>query len=130
MHTDIPAVAPELDEVPAVELGEFKPTFQRSWTDAFATVPGHKERRRYRRSKQRDAINDVQRVNRRRFRAWNNQRMAATTLGQQVRIYDGLIGTDRQRARITAQFTKQARELGQPLDEVVDALRTGLGLVG
>jgi len=56
--------------------------------------------------------------------------MAATTLGNQVRIYDGLIGTEQQRARITAQFTRQARELGQPLDDVVDALRTGLGLAG
>jgi hypothetical protein len=56
--------------------------------------------------------------------------MAVTTLKQQVRIFDGLIGTPKQRERVTAQFTRQARELGQPVDEVVDALRTGLGLAG
>jgi hypothetical protein len=109
---------------------EGKPLFQRSYLDAFATVPGHKERRRHRRSKERGRATSVRKANRRRFRAWNSNRMAATTLANQVRIYDGQFGTERQRARITAQFTQQARELGQPLDEVLSALRTGLGLAG
>jgi hypothetical protein len=56
--------------------------------------------------------------------------MAASTLRQQVRIFCGEIGTERQRDRVVAQFTQQAAILGQDVDEVVAALRTGLGLDG
>ena len=131
MHTDTAPKAPEQIELSGDIVEGFpaaKPVFGRSYLDAFATVPGHKERRRYRRSKQRDAINDVQRANRRRFRAYRSNLMAVTTLKQQVRIFDGEIGNEHQRARVTTQFTQQARELGQPLDEVLSALRTGLGM--
>lgn len=130
MITDLPTSAPDADELPVVEYGDFKPNYTRSYLDAFATVPGHKERRRYRRKARRDQVNTVQRANRRRFRQYRTNLMAASTLKQQVRIYDGLIGNERQRSRVTAQFTQQARELGQPLDEVLSALRTGLGLAG
>jgi hypothetical protein len=103
---------------------------QRAWTDAFARVPGHKERRQARRAEQRKAAKAVKVANRRRVRSHRAAIMAATTLRQQVRIFDGQIGTERQRARVAAQFTRQAQELGQDRDQFVAALRSGLDLVG
>lgn len=103
---------------------------QRSWLDAFASPVGGTERRRARRTQERGRAKALKVLNRQRFRQHKATLMATTTLKQQVRIYDGLIGTAKQRARVTAQFTLQAGILGQDVDEVVDALRTGLGLDG
>lgn len=100
------------------------------WTDSWLAPSGGEAQRRVRRARERGQAKALRKVNRRRFRAWNSQRMATSTLIQQVRIYDGKIGNDLQRARVTKMFNQQAQALGQPVDEVLDALRTGLGLAG
>jgi plasmid stabilization system protein ParE len=135
MHTSYPGDT-ELDATDIagdiVEDFPAKPTHlaQRSWLDAFASPAGGTERRRARRTQERGRKKALRVLNRQRFRQHKATLMATTTLKQQVRIYDGLVGTAKQRARVTAQFTTQAALLGQDVDEVVDALRTGLGLDG
>lgn len=133
MHTDTtPAV--ELDDQSTGDLVEdfpSKPVFVRSsWLDAFTGPVGGTERRRGRRQQERSQKKALKVLNRQRFRQHKASLMAASTLKQQVRIYSGEIGTQRQRERVVAQFTQQAAILGQDVDEVVAALRTGLGLDG
>lgn len=103
-------------------------TWQRSWNDSFATPAGGAARRRTRRTEGRAAAKAVKVANRRRFNSWESQRHATSTLISQVRIYSGEIGTPRQRDRVTAEFTGRAKTLGQNVDDVVAALRDGLGL--
>lgn len=103
-------------------------TWQRSWNDSFATPAGGAARRRTRRTEERAAAKAVKVANRRRFNNWESQRHATSTLISQVRIYSGEIGTPRQRDRVTAEFTGRAKTLGQNVDDVVAALRDGLGL--
>lgn len=124
----------ELDDTATGDIVEdlpTKPTFvAASWLDPFNRPAGGSDRRRLRRSQERGQAKALKVLNRQRFRQHRNTLMATSTLKQQVRIYDGLIGTTRQRDRVTAQFTLQAKILGQDVDEVVGALRTGLGLDG
>jgi hypothetical protein len=125
----------ELDDQNTGDLVEDFPTapvvnFQRSWKDAFVGPVGGTHRRRVRRTRERGQKKALKVLNRQRFRQHRANQMAASTLRQQVRIFCGEIGTERQRDRVVAQFTQQAAILGQDVDEVVAALRTGLGLDG
>lgn len=134
MHTDTVRQL-ELDNQATGDIVEDFPAkpvhlAQRSWLDAFTSPAGGTDRRRARRSQERAKAKELKVLNRQRFRQHKANQMAASTLKQQVRIFSGEIGTERQRARVTAQFTLQAKILGQPVDEVVAALRTGLGLDG
>lgn len=133
MQTSYPAPV-DLDDLATGDIVEDFPAkpalVATSWLDAFTRPTGGSDRRRIRRAQERGKAKALRVLNRQRFRQHRNTLMATSTLKQQVRIYDGLIGTAKQRARVTEQFTLQARILGQDVDEVLDALRTGLGLDG
>jgi hypothetical protein len=98
------------------------------WADAFAMASGGKGRRRVRREYARVQAKKVVRANRRRFRQWNGDRMAVSTVGQQLRILAGEFGTEQQRVRIETELKQLSRDTGVEFGLMIHQMREQLGL--
>lgn len=113
---------------PPTKVEPRKQTELEIWTDRFRLADGGRGRRKVARAYKRHNDKKVVVANRRRFRQWNEGRMTASTVGQQLRILGGEFGTDAQRARIFLQYSKIAQEQGLHFDSVIADMRVQLGL--
>jgi hypothetical protein len=105
-----------------------KQTEAEYWAEQYAKAYGGTARRKVRRTYDRVQKKKVKVANRRRFRQWRLDTCNVGTLRQQLRILAGEFGTDAQRARITTEYTANARKLDLTFDEVVEQMRDQLGL--
>lgn len=96
------------------------------WQHRMAAAYGGTARRRVRRAFERSKAKKVVIANRRRVRQFLANQRAAGTLRQQVRVYDGEIGTPAQRELMQRHFSAQSKLLGLPVEAVVTELRDAI----
>lgn len=92
------------------------------WGERMARAYGGTARRRVRRAFERSRAKKVVIANRRRVRQFLANQRASGTLRQQVRVYDGEIGTPAQRELMVRHFSAQAKLLDMPVEAVVTEL--------
>ena len=117
-----------IENRPAGVAPTHKQTESEYWAEQFARANGGTARRKVRRAYKRAQDKKVVLANRRRVRQHWAQNSTATTLANQLRIYDGQFGTASQRDRITAWLLAEAKTRNVTLDELEADLRAAVEL--